>query len=337
MINVKVIAEFGQGARGDVDVAIAQATAASVAGCFAAKFQCFQPERLASKAAPRYWSPELGGSESQLKTFRRNRTFTLDGWKTLVAACDEIGIKFACSPFDYEAVDMLDDLGCEVFKIASGEITHVQMLRRIQKVCANTHRQVILSAGAATRDEIWRALDWLDGCKVTVLACSLAYPTSPVDANLLRIDAMSGLPCPVGFSDHTTLVETGMAAVMVGAVMLEKHCRLQRGSGVPDDRMALTPDRLAEYVRLANLGAQLCGRPDLRPSSAEAAARAGARRSLHTSKPLRRGHVFEETDFVMLRPAEGGYAPFDVGRLVGRKLTRTLGRGDQIRLNDVAQ
>lgn len=331
---MKVIAEAGQSCRGDLNVAVAQAQAAKDAGCWAVKYQTFDPGRLVSKNAGRYWDPNLGGADTQYDTFVRNGMLTTDQWRILAAECSDIGIVFLSSPFDLEAVDLLDALDVAAIKIASGEITHRQMLQKV----AATGRPVILSTGAANPREIYRALDWLGSCEVTLLACSLSYPTRAGDANLARIEGLSGMPVSgVGYSDHTTEIVTAFGAAVSGAVMLEKHVTLSHDGDVPDDKMALlAPTELAEYVRLAHLGAAMRGNPYPGCSPAEEPARIGARRSLHAAKHLRKGHRFEVSDFVSLRPGDGSYEPADVDRLVGRKAARPIRVGTKLSVEDVA-
>lgn len=336
MTAVRVISEFGQSCRGDLDVAIAQALAAKDAGAWAAKWQTFAPERLVSKTAGAYWDRTLGGSDTQYDTFVNNGMLTTGQWVELKQACDQIGIIFLSSPFDLEAVAMLDSLGVEAIKVASGEITHKAMLRRI----AETKRDVILSCGGATSGEIHRALDWLDGCEVTLLACDLVYPCPPGSANLSRIEGLSGFRVKgIGYSDHTTSTITAFGAALLGATVLEKHCTLSVDKDslvnvVPDDKMALVAStELHEYCRLAQLGAAMRGTPYPGPSAAEQPALVGARRSLHAAKPIRKGHVFGDGDFVMLRPGDG-VSPAWEEALYGAKATRTLRAGEKITKDD---
>lgn len=330
-MNVEVIAEFGQSHRGDLGTAIRQADAAKDAGCTWVKWQTFAPERLAAPGAKRYWAESLGGAETQLETFHVNGMLAPEGWATLADYCHTIGVGFMSSPFDLESVDLLVEAGVDVLKLASGEITHRQLLERV----AETGLPVFLSTGASTHDELRRALNWLHPAEVTVMACTLAYPTGDVDANLARIETLRKA-CfnSVGYSDHTLRVDTALAAAAMGATVLEKHCTLDADGGVPDDLMALTPDRLKTYVVYAQLGARMRGDGILSPSYAELAARAGARRSLHAARNLSAGEVFRADDFVCLRPA-GLFAPADVDVLVGKTAAVDIPAGKQIESYDV--
>jgi N,N'-diacetyllegionaminate synthase len=335
MTAVRILAEFGQSCRGDVGVAIDQAQAAKDAGAWGAKWQAFHPDRIASTDAAAYWDLTMGGSQSQRQTFADNGMIHDRDWIELFAACREIGIEPIVTPFDLQAVDTLFDAGIQTWKVASGDITYAQLLRRI----AETQLPVILSTGASNPREIYRALDWLAGCQeVTLLACSLAYPTRAGDANLSRIEGLAGFPvAAVGYSDHTLDVETAFGAAALGATVLERHCTLDHDGEVPDDKMALlAPAELKEYCRLAQLGAAMRGNPYPGCSTAEEPAKVGARRSLHAARYMRKGHRFAAADFVCVRPGDGAYEPADVDRLVGRKAARTIRVGTKLTVEDVA-
>lgn len=334
-MSVDVIAEFGQSHGGSLDVAMTQACVAKDAGCTFVKWQSFRPDRLVSRTAGRYWSEHLGGAATQLETFEANGMLADSDWRILGDYCHTLGVGFMSSPFDLEAVDLLVDAEVNAIKIASGEITHRQLLERV----AETGLPVVLSTGASTVEEINQATAWLgNGRDLTLLACSLAYPTADEDAQLGRIQALQWglrLPFRVGYSDHTTRTDTALAAVCAGATLLEKHCTLNENGSVPDDKMALTPGRLRQYVTYAQLGERMRGSGALQPTEAEVAARAGARRSLHAATDIPAGKALQVDDFVCLRPG-GPFAPADVDILCGRTATKCISAGDQIRHEDVA-
>lgn len=329
---IQTVAEFGQSCRGDLTTAIRQADMAKTAGCTHAKWQIFDAHRIAGPHAERYWDEKLGGQPTQLETFHLNGMLHPEGWRQLKTHCDQIGIGFLATPFDLEAVDLLEQLDVSAYKIASGDITYTPLLQKV----AATGKPVFLSTGASYGDEIRRALDWLDRCDVTLLACSLTYPCPDSDANLARIQSLADLWAgPVGYSDHTLGVDTALAAVAAGATVLEKHCTLGTGFGVPDDRMALGPAELAAYVEMARLGVRLRGSAELVPVESEMAARHGARRSLHAARDIRAGERFGPDDFVCLRPA-GPFEPADVDHLVGRTARCGIVSGEQIQGSDIA-
>lgn len=331
---IQVVAEFGQSCAGSLDTAMTQAAVARDAGCTYVKLQTFQPERLCSPLAPRYWQETLGGQATQFDTFKANGMLKASDWKILADYCHDIGIGFMSSPFDLEAVDLLVDAGVDAIKIASGEITHRQLLELV----AQTGLPVVLSTGASSQIEIERAIGWLGhDRRITLLACTLSYPCADEDAELCRIEALRwDFPCHVaGYSDHTTRTDTALAAVVAGADMLEKHCTLDAQGDVPDDKMALEPGRLRQYVAYAQLGEKMRGTGSLDASEAELAARAGARRSLHAAYNIAAGEVFRPDAFVCLRPV-GPFAPDDDRLLFGRVAARAIVAGQQIRHEDVA-
>lgn len=316
MTDVRVIAEFGQACRGDLDTAMRQALVARDAGCWAVKYQCFQADRLVSTDARRYWDASLGGSDSQMETFVANGMLRPDEWAKLADYCRTIGVEFLATPFDLQAVDLLEDIGVNAYKVASGDLTYRQLLEKV----AATGKPIILSTGASSAIEVRNALKWLAGCNVTLLACALAYPCPPEAASLWRIPFLaSKFPrCAVGYSDHTLSPTTALAAAVLGADILEKHCRLEGAPGVPDDRMALSPPELAEYVHLAQSGAQMRGVRALYPSAQEMPARVGARRAIYATRDIAAGDMYALDDFAFLRPCPpDGYPPFMADQLAG--------------------
>lgn len=329
---VDIICEFGQSHRGDLATAIRQADTAQDAGCTWVKFQTFDPARLAGPGAKRYWDPALGGAETQLETFHLNGNLAPEGWRELADHCRTLDIGFMSSPFDLEAVDLLMDAGVGALKVASGEITHRQLLERV----GETGLPVFLSTGASTVPEIDQAIGWLGASNVTLLACTLAYPTGDQDAELGRIDTLRWVfpHNRIGYSDHTTRTDTAMAAVVAGATVLEKHCTLSVDGDVPDDRMALEPARLRQYVAYSQLGEQMRGTGHIAPTDAELAARAGARRSLHAAANIPAGKTLQVDDFVCLRPG-GPFAPADVDVLIGKVASRDIPAGKQIESADI--
>ena len=326
---IEVISEWGQSHRGNLNAAIKQAEIAQATGCAWAKWQIFQPDRIAGPTARRYWDPALGGADSQRDTFTTNGMLHAEEWQELKAMCDVIGVGFLATPFDLEAVDLLEAVNVSAYKIASGDITYRQLLQKI----AATGKPVFLSTGASHLDEVERALVWLEPCQVTLLACSLSYPCEAKDANLARIATLACMTEKVGYSDHTLGPWTALAAVAVGADVLEKHCTLG-GDGVPDDRMALNPPQLANYVHLAKYGEALRGSDEIAPTIAEWPAREGARRSLHAARAFPAGHIFEPGDFIYLRPA-GPFEPADEDRLYSQVAVRSIEAGAQITAQDI--
>ena len=322
---IEILAEAGQCHGGRLAVAVEMVIRAAEAGATAIKFQHLTPELIASPDAALYWEDET--VKTQRQAFADNGTLTRGEWATIANLCDVEGVEFLSSPFDVGAVAQLTDLGVRRVKLASGDLTN----RPLVEAVAATGLPVILSTGAAVVPEIHRALQWwyaANGSRdVSLLACALIYPCPPEHAHLERIGALRARfpDCRIGYSDHTREVETALAAVAAGATVLEKHYALGP-SHVPDTTFALTPDRLAEYVRLAQLGETLttaCG------TDCEHAARVGARRSVCAARDLPADHVLSLDDFVYLRPGDG-HPPWVAEQLVGMRLREPVGAGGLI-------
>lgn len=326
---MKLVAEFGQSHLGSLEKAKEQVLAAKAARWTHCKWQMFDPSRLCGPTAVRYWDRRLGGSESQEATFRQNGDLKPEEWWELAAFCESEGLEFVCTPFDLEAVDFLEELGVATYKIASADITYHRLLEKV----ANTGKAVILSTGASYASEIKDAVTFFAYNELTLLACSLNYPTATRDAHLARMESLRVLVpwARVGYSDHTTGVETGLAAAAMGADLLEKHCTVALHYApwnAPDDQMALRPDMMRRYAELAHLGADLRGSSLSAPSPVEDAARAQARRSAHAAQDLPIGHTIGRADIVFKRPAAGGIE--EEYRVVGRALKVPAEAGTQL-------
>lgn len=315
---VEVLAEWGQPAT--LDEACRQAEAAKIAGCAWSKWQMFDPDRLVSNQAKRYWAPELGGSQSQRATFTDNGTLDRDDWRKLRRFCDLIGIGFLVTPFDLEAVEQLAELEVEAVKIASADVTYQPLVQAVGRLRV----PVFISAGASEVSEVYRALRWIGHPHTIVLACDLVYPCPAEHANLLGVQEWAHRRC--GYSDHTVEVVTGAVAVALGATVLEKHTTINPDGVAPDNRMALTPDKLHQYVTLANDAARLVTPVTGDP---QRAAREQARRAWHAARDLPAGHVLADGDVIGLRPCTPGMVP--VGEVVsGRTLGAAVKRGEAI-------
>lgn len=300
--GVCVVAEAGQCHEGNFERAVAMIVEAAEAGADYIKFQLLQPHTIAAPAAPKYW--EHGDDLDQRGVFLRNGVLPYRAHLELAACAKEHGIGLIGTPFDLEAVEVLADIGNPI-KIASGDITNVLLLEAV----ADTQLPVILSTGAATEQEIDTAVDTLRSLQtfgtITLLACSLEYPTPPERAALGRIQQLQmRFPYPIGYSDHTTGTWAAIAATAAGAGLLEKHFTIPGWTKpVPDHEMGLIGRaELAEYVQNAKLGHAAQSIYALEPHHGEAAARLGARRSWYTTTAIRRGEPFSSQNSAPLRP-----------------------------------
>lgn len=240
-MGVLVIAEAGMNHDGSLGNAIRLAEAAAECGADAVKFQLHDAAAETTRDAP---SPPYFQHESRWEYFERT-AFTDEQWATLKAACDTAGVEFLCSVFSLEAVERLERLGVRRYKIGSGEVTNLELVRRV----AATGKPVLLTSGMSSWTELDRAVE-AAGDDVTVLQCTSEYPTPPehVGLNVLA-ELKQRYGKPVGLSDHTIGNYAAFAAVALGAVVIEKHFTLSKGGYGPDAALSMEPDELADLVR----------------------------------------------------------------------------------------
>jgi N-acetylneuraminate synthase len=240
MPRVEVIAEAGMNHDGSLGTAIRLAEVAAECGADAVKFQLHDAEAETTRDAP---SPPYFTLESRWEYFHRT-AFDDDQWATLKRACDEAGIEFLCSAFSVEAVERLERIGVARYKIGSGEVTNLELVRRV----AATGKAVLLTSGMSSWPELDAAVAAAGG-DVTVLQCTSEYPTPPehVGLNVLA-QLRERYGKPVGLSDHSLGNYAAFAAVALGAVVVEKHFTLSKDAYGPDAALALEPDELEELV-----------------------------------------------------------------------------------------
>jgi N-acetylneuraminate synthase/N,N'-diacetyllegionaminate synthase len=333
---VFVIAEAGVNHDGDADRARRLVDVAADAGADAVKFQTFRADRVASATAPKagYQLRATPAEESQQAMLRRLE-LSREAHEALKRRCDERRILFLSTPFDEDSVDFLDALGVPAFKIASGELTNVPLLTRV----ARAGKPIVLSTGMAFLGEVDEAVRTLRAAgnrALILLHCVSDYPADPADANLRAMATMaSAFDVPVGYSDHTTGLETALAAVALGACVIEKHFTLDRSLPGPDHRASLDPAGLRRLVDGIRTVERALGDGRKVPASAEMAHRQGVRRSVAARVALAPGTVLTEALLESLRPGTG-IAPADLPRLVGRTVRRPVGRGELLAWDDLA-
>lgn len=318
--KVFIIAEAGVNHNGDLELAKRLVDAALYAGADAVKFQTFKAEEVATGFAERaayQQANELHRDESQLEMIRRLE-LGYEEFKNISDYCREKGITFISSAFDLDSVDFLYELGVPYFKVPSGEITNYPYLRHI----ARKKRPVLLSTGMATLGEVEGAVTLLreEGCAdVVLLHCTSNYPTPPDEVNLRAMQTMHrAFGLPVGYSDHTLGLATAVAAVALGAVVLEKHLTLDRNLPGPDHRASLEPEdfrKMVQYIREveASLGDGI-----KRPTTSELAIMPAARRSLVARRDIAAGEIITEQCLTAKRPATG-ISPVYWDLVVGRR------------------
>jgi N-acetylneuraminate synthase len=310
--------------------------AAIEAGADAVKFQTFTAERLVTPKAPKadYQAAVTDAAESQSAMLRKLE-LSREAHVRLFEYAGRRGITFLSTPFDEQSADLLDDLGVPLFKIASGEITNLPLLEHV----ARKRKPMIVSTGMSTLEEVGEAVRVIHkaGCPaLTLLHCTSNYPADPAESNLNAMITMrQAFDLPVGYSDHTPGIEVAVAAVALGASVLEKHLTLSREMPGPDHRASLEPGDFAAMVRAVRSVETALGDGVKRPMESERNTRAIARRSLVAATDLPAGTVLQAHHLAARRPGLG-LPPGELARLVGRRLTKSLQADDMINWSDVA-
>jgi N-acetylneuraminate synthase len=330
-----VIAEAGVNHDGDLDVARALVRAAARAGADLVKFQTFAADRLTTALAPKakYQLASTEPDESQQAMIRRLELSRSDHL-ALIDECRRENIGFFSTAFDIESMAMLMELGLDRIKVPSGELTNLPYLRYV----AAQGVPVILSTGMATLGEVEDAVTvMLDGgvarADLTILHCNTEYPTPMEDVNLgAMVNMGRAFSAPYGYSDHTLGVELPIAAVALGATVIEKHFTLDRTRPGPDHKASLEPDELRAMVAaIRNVELATAGDGVKRTSPSEAANRRIARKSIVARVPIAAGEVFSEDNLTTKRPGSG-LSPMRWDEVVGRRASRSFSADELIEL-----
>lgn len=334
MAKTFIIAEVGVNHNADLNLAYKLIDVAVSAGVDAVKFQTAIPELVVTGYAQKanYQKDTSGADESQLEMIRKI-LFPLETHKDIKKYCEEKGIIFFSTAFDPISLDFLEKLGQSYHKIPSGEITNLPYLRQVGRY----GKPVILSTGMATLGEIEAALDAVEQAgtprsQITVLHCNTEYPTPMADVNLrAMLTIRDAFDVNVGYSDHTPGIEVAIAAVALGASVIEKHFTLDRNLPGPDHKASLEPDELKAMVSAIRNIEQAIGDGIKRPSPSEAKNKAIARRSLVAACAIRTGDVFSEANLTAKRPGTG-LSPMRWDEVLGRKAPRDFAPDEMIEL-----
>ena len=323
-MSVFIIAEAGVNHNGSIDLAKKLIDTASAAGADAVKFQTFKADNLATKNAQKamYQKETTNIEESQFDMLKKLELST-EMHKELISYCRNKKIIFLSSPFDHESIELLEDLGLEIFKIPSGEITNLPYLRHIGKL----NKKIILSTGMSNMNEVKIALDILtnSGTKkknITVLHANTEYPTPMEDVNLRAMVTIGKvLDIKFGYSDHTLGIEVDIAAVAMGAKCIEKHFTLDCNMEGPDHKASLEPDELKEMVKsIRNIELAL-GSNIKKPSNSELPNIQIARKSIVAKTKIKKGDILKENNITIKRPG-GGISPMNWDNVIGTIATK---------------
>jgi N,N'-diacetyllegionaminate synthase len=333
---VFVIAEAGVNHNGDESLAHRLIDAAAAARVDAVKFQTFEPLALAAAATPTAEYQRAAGETGDQREMLARLALPADAWPRLQAHARECGLVFLSTPFDDESARLLDRLDVPAFKVASGELTNLPFLERL----ARFGRPLLVSTGMAEMVEVAAAVDAIRAAgthHLALLHCVSAYPASPEDANLRAMTTMrTAFGVPTGWSDHTPGIELPIAAVALGAAMIEKHLTLDRTMTGPDHAASLEPEQFAALVEGVRSTEAALGSGRKEPVEAERPIAAVARRSLHWRRSLPPGHVITDDDLIALRPGTG-VAPGRQAGIVGLRTRRQVMEGSAVVDADIVE
>ncbi len=329
-----IIAEAGVNHNGDLALAKRLIEVAAEAGADIVKFQTFNADRQVTRSAHKadYQMLTTDSRESQYEMLRCLE-LTVEMHEELIAHCAICNIGFLSTAFDVESIGLLVKLGIDCFKIPSGEITNLPYLRRIGRL----GKAAILSTGMATMDEIEAAIDIIENAgtsraNITVLHCTTEYPTPMGEVNLRAMQSIhTACGVDVGYSDHTSGIEVAIAAVAMGACVIEKHFTLDRNLPGPDHKASLEPEELRTMVAaIRNIEIAL-GDGVKRPTSSESKNKLVVRKSLVASRAIKSGDVFSEQNITAKRPGTG-ISPMRWDEVIGVVSPRDFSEDELIKL-----
>ena len=319
-----IIAEAGVNHNGDINRAKRLIDVAVDACVDYVKFQTFKAERLVSPSAQKakyQINNDISNDNSQLNMLKKLE-LSDDDHKELISYCNSKNIRFFSTAFDEEGISYLSSLNFDMFKIPSGELTNFPYLRAIAK----TRLPVILSTGMANLDEIEKSINVLISygtkkSEITVLHCNTEYPTPMIDVNLkAMLTIKDKLGVSIGYSDHTLGIEVPIAAVALGAKVIEKHFTLDRNLKGPDHKASLEPNELKEMVNsIRNIEKAISGNGIKEASTSEKKNIQIARKSIHMNRALSSGSIINEEDIISLRPGDG-ICSMNWEKIIGKKV-----------------
>jgi len=331
-MSVFIIAEVGVNHNGSADLAKQLIDVAADSGVDAVKFQTFKAENLVSKNAQKadYQKQTTSASESQFDMIKKLE-LDVETHKELIAYCQEKDIIFLSTPFDHESIDLLSILKMEIFKIPSGEITNLPYLRHI----GSLGKRVILSTGMSNIAEVGEALNILTNAgtakeNITVLHANTMYPTPMEDVNLnAMLTIQKEFSVAIGYSDHTLGIEVDIAAVVLGASVIEKHFTLDKTMVGPDHEASLEPEEIKAMVSAIRNIEKALGSYEKKPSPSESVNIDIVRKSIIASTSIKKGEILSDNNVTTKRPGVG-ISPMKWDKVIGTVASKDYQMDDLI-------
>ena len=330
---VKIIAEIGQAHDGSLGMAHAYIDAVAKSGCSAIKFQTHIAEAESSEFEP--FRVQFSKQDATRIAYWKRMEFTLAQWKGLKAHCDEKGIEFMSSPFSNAAVDLLEEVGVERYKVGSGEVNNFVLLEKI----AQTGKPVIISSGMSSFEELDKTVAFLKNRKVdySILQCTTAYPTAPKQYGLNVIQELKNrYKVPVGFSDHSSSIESCIAATALGAEILEFHVVFDKEMFGPDAKSSLTFKETSQLVEAVNNIQIALNHPvDKKNNSQFTELKQIFEKSLAVNKNLKAGHILTFSDLETKKPKGYGILASEYEKVIDKKLNKDLNQWSFLNYKDL--
>jgi N-acetylneuraminate synthase len=336
MNNTKLpylIAEIGQAHEGSLGILHSYIDAVASTGVNAIKFQLHIAEAESSSYEP--FRVKFSYEDKTRYDYWKRMEFTLEQWKEIKTHCDEVGLDFICSPFSNLAVDWLEEIGVKYYKIGSGEVNNLLLLEKIAK----TKKPVIISSGMSSFSELDQTVNFLKERKVdfSILQCTTSYPTQPEQYGFNVIQELKErYQVKVGFSDHSAKISTNIAAVALGAEILEFHVVFDRKMFGPDAKSSLTLDEVSQLVEGVNATYKAIQNPiDKNTNEQFSELKSIFEKSLAINKDLPKGHVISFEDLEAKKPKGYGIDALKFQDLIGKKLSTDMKQWDFINESDL--
>jgi len=336
MAGVTIIAEIGQAHDGSLGILHSYIDALAATGVDVVKFQTHIAEAESSHLEP--FRVKFSLEDKTRFDYWKRMSFTAEQWREIKAHCEEVGLEFMSSPFSMAAVELLESIDVKRYKIGSGEVSNKLMLERI----AQTGKPIILSSGMSSLEELQSSVDFLApfGNDLTVLQCTTSYPTQPENVGLNVLNDLAELfpQATIGLSDHSGTIYPAIAAVALGAKVLEFHTVFDKRMFGPDASSSLTIDEVAGLVKGVRYIEKALENPiDKSDNSPYTELKGIFEKSLAVNKDLPAGHVLSKEDLEAKKPGGAGISAGDFEAVVGKKLVSAKAQYDFIQSNDLTE